>query len=131
MSSFDENTFEEQSNLPYRPYEPYSPYVDAVPSTEHSTFYQGNLPVAHPDPAATVPSEKIPVRSTKMPKAQALALVRKWKRALVAGSIVAFGILSGLVAANAVSANTNQQTPASNTNNNTTTTPSDNGSFFN
>ncbi|GCE18745.1 hypothetical protein [Dictyobacter kobayashii] len=135
MPSFDENTFEGQSNLPYRPYEQYGPYVDAVPSTEHSTFYQNQLPPVQPAPARTIHAEKTPARSTKMPKAEALALVRKWKRGLVAGSLVAFGLLSGLVAANAVSANANQQTPASNpdtnNSNNTTTTPSDNGGFFN
>ena len=132
MSFYDENTLEGQSALPYQPYEQYGPYVDAVPSTEYNnTFYQRNLPQALPPPARTVPSEKIPGRSPRMPKAEALALVRKWKRGLVAGSLVTFGVLSGLVVTNAVSANTNQQTPASNSNNTNITTPSDNGGFFN
>ncbi|GHO85543.1 hypothetical protein [Dictyobacter formicarum] len=131
MSFFDENTLEGQSALPYQPYEQYGPYVDAVPATEYNTLYQQNPPQALPPPARTAPSEKMPGRSPRMPKAEALALIRKWKRGLVAGSLVAFGVLSGLVVTNAVSANTKQQTPASNSNNTNITTPSDNGGFFN
>ncbi|GCE04835.1 hypothetical protein [Dictyobacter aurantiacus] len=134
MSFYDENTLDGQSALPYRSYEQYGPYVDAVPSTKYSPnpYYQQNLQQALPPPARTAPSEKIPGRSPRMPKSEALALARRWKRALVAGSLVAFGVLSGLVFTNAVSANSNQQTPANNNNNNTNvTTPSDNGGFFN
>lgn len=140
MSFFDENTLEGQSALPYRPYEQYGsydqygPYVDAVPSTAYndSSDQQHLQQTALPPSARIAPSEKIPGPPLRMPKAEALALARKWKRGLVAASLVAFGILSGLVVTNAVSANSNQQTPTNSNNNNTNvTTPSDDGGFFN
>ncbi|HZS79329.1 MAG TPA: hypothetical protein VFA41_22135 [Ktedonobacteraceae bacterium] len=54
----------------------------------------------------------------RMPKAQALALVKKLKQWLVAASIISFGILSGLAAGHVVSSannttTTNKATPTS------------------
>ncbi len=68
--------------------------------------------------------------STRMPKAQALALVRSLKKYLIIGSVVAFGILSGLAAKHAtgVSASQIPQTPAINAP--SSPTPFDSGGFF-
>ncbi len=64
----------------------------------------------------------------RLSKAEALTFVGKCKQWLIAGSIVAFGILSGVVAGHAVGSTSNQATPASN--GGPTTAPSNNGSFL-
>jgi len=72
----------------------------------------------------------------RLSKAEALTFVGKCKKWLIAGSIVAFGILSGVVAGHAVGSTSNQATPASNggpttsSSNGSTTSPSNNGSFL-
>ena len=68
--------------------------------------------------------------STRMPKAQALALVRSLKKYLIIGSVVAFGILGGLAAKHAtgVSASQIPQTPALNAP--SSPAPFDSGGFF-
>ena len=63
----------------------------------------------------------------RLSKAEALAFVGACKKWLVAGSIVTFGILSGLVAGHIVGATSSQAAPASNT---PATSPSSDGSFF-
>ena len=69
-------------------------------------------------------------------KAEAQTIVGKCKQWLIAGSIVAFGILSGVVAGRAVESTSNQATPASNggptisSSNGSTTSPSNIGSFL-
>ena len=64
-----------------------------------------------------------PVKPRKS-KAETLSFVHECKKWLVAGSIVAFGLLGGLVAGHAVGTTSNQATPASNT---PATSPSTNG----
>ncbi len=76
----------------------------------------------------------MPVRSAqarlatpRKSKAESLAFVRKCKKWLLAGSVVAFGILSGLTAGHVIGTASNQATPASNT---PATSPSSGGGFF-
>ena len=66
-------------------------------------------------------SSRTPVRSSsamppppRLSKVEARTLVEKCKRWLIAGSIVAFAILSGLVVGNGLGATSPQGTPASN-----------------
>ena len=61
-------------------------------------------------------------------KAETLTFVHECKKWLIAGSIVTFGLLGGLVAGHAVGTTSNQATPASNT---PATSPSTGGGFFN
>jgi hypothetical protein len=62
-----------------------------------------------------------------MSKAEALEFIDECKRWLIAGSIIVFGILSGLVAAHVTGTTSNQATPGSNA---PTTSPSSGGGFF-
>jgi hypothetical protein len=85
-----------------------------------------------PYPAQTRPKQAKQVTPRKS-KAETLAFVHECKKWLVAGSIVTFGLLGGLVAGHAVGTTSTQATPASNT---PSTSPStngggDNGGFFN
>jgi hypothetical protein len=70
----------------------------------------------------------------RMSKAEALLLVDRCKKWLVAGSIVAFGVLAGLVAGHVIGSSShaanqsnNQATPAPDS---SSTSPSNNGGFF-
>lgn len=76
----------------------------------------GTMPQRPAQPAhAAKPKSTQP----RMPKAQALELVKKLKQWLVAASIISFGILSGLAAGHVISSassnttTTNQATPTS------------------
>jgi hypothetical protein len=60
-------------------------------------------------------------------KAETLTFVHECKKWLIAGSIVTFGLLGGLVAGHAIGTTSNQATPASNT---PATSPSTGGGFF-
>lgn len=64
----------------------------------------------------------------RMPKSQALALVRSLKKALIIASIVAFGVLSGLAASHATGVTASQG--PSITNPASPTSPSNSGGFF-
>ena len=75
-------------------------------------------------------SEQVKPTTPRMSKAEALAFVEQCKKWLVAGSMVAFGVLSGLVAGHvigpssqAANQSNNQAAPSFNS-------PSDNGGFF-
>jgi hypothetical protein len=52
--------------------------------------------------------------SSRMSKAEALTIVRRCKRWLIAGSLVAFGVLSALVASHVVGSTSDQAPSASN-----------------
>lgn len=121
------------------PYEPYRGYTTAPSHTRQQTFAVPGAPRMTRDDIARTPS----IRSTmpayseqkkpatpRMSKAEALEVVDQCKRWLVAGSIVAFSVLSGLVAGHVVGSSSqgadqsnNQSTPSFNS-------PSNNGGFF-
>ena len=70
----------------------------------------------------------------RMSKAEALTIVRRCKKWLIAGSLVAFGIVSALVTGHVVGTTSVQATPASNNQitptSNAPATSSSDGSFF-
>ncbi len=86
-----------------------------------------------PNPSQARPKQAKPVTPRKS-KAETLAFVHECKKWLVAGSIVTFGLLGGLVAGHAVGTTSSQANPA---NNSPSTSPStnggngNNGGFFN
>jgi hypothetical protein len=112
----------EQSSLPYQPYRGRS---DPFLLSQQQEFVSTPPPtVASPvTPARSAPATSTP---TRLSKAEALEFVGTCKRWLIAGSIVAFGILSGLVAGHVTGATASQAAPASNP---PTTSPSDGGFF--
>lgn len=127
--------FYPDANDPYRqPAVPYQPYRGQT----NSTMPQRNEVVSRSTTTrATTPytmqarsAQARPVKPRKS-KAETLAFVHECKKWVVAGSIVTFGLLGGLVAGHAVGTAANQATPASNT---PATSPSTNGGgggFFN
>ena len=127
--------FYPDANDPYRqqaiPYQPYggqnTPMMPQQNSVAASTSATRAVP---PYPAQARPKQARPVTQRKS-KAETLAFVHECKKWLIAGSIVAFGLLGGLVAGHAVGTTSNQATPANNT---PATSPSTNGGgggFFN
>ncbi len=123
--------FHPDANDPYRqPSLPYQPYVTQT----NPTISQRNE-VLSPSPTPRAASshntharyaQARPVTPRKS-KAEVLAFVHACKKWLVAGSIVTFGLLGGLVAGHAVGTTSNQATPASNA---PATSPSTGGGFF-
>jgi hypothetical protein len=102
------------------------------------TMPRRNETVVPSPPQQAATSYPMQVRSTQVrpvaprkSKAETLTFVHEFKKWLVAGSIVTFGLLGGLVAGHAVGTESKQVTPASNT---PATSPSTNdpgGGFFN
>src|SRR6266516_5141612 len=123
--------FYPDANDPYRqPAVPYQPYggqnAQMMPQQNNvvaSTSATRGIP---PYPTQARPMQARPVTPRKS-KAETLAFVHECKKWLVAGSIVTFGLLGGLVAGHAVGTTSNQATPASNT---PATSPSTGGGFF-
>lgn len=125
------------------PDEPYREYV-AIPSRsrQQSLAAQSAAPVSQVATARTSPARStMPARSEqkkpvppRMTKAEALDLVDQWKRWLVAGSIVAFGILSGLAAGHAIGSSSQQTSQPDNQDapffNSPSNSPYDNGGYF-
>lgn len=110
---------------PTLPYQPYIGPIDALVSRQQET-----LPPRTSTPSRTAMPAR-PARAElaqpRMSKAEALEFIDECKRWLIAGSIIVFGILSGLVAAHVTGATSNQATPASNV---PSTSPSSGGGFF-
>jgi hypothetical protein len=112
---------------------PYMGHTDPLLSQRQEVVSRPTTPKAGPSHTTSARSSQATSAQPRLSKAEALAFVRTCKRWLVAGSIVTFGILSGLVAGHVVGTTftqatpTNQATPASNT---PTTSPSSDGSFF-
>lgn len=118
---------------PTLPYQPYKTHPDPLLSRQREVV---STPTTRPvSPSRTTlahPSNAAPA-SPRLSKAQALELVHTCKKCLIAGSIVVFGILTGLVAGHVTGTTSNQATPASNTPSTTspsTTSPSTGGGFF-
>lgn len=126
------------------PYEPYKGYTTNPSRSRQQTFAaQSTMPAPRVDVARTTParpamqvrSEQKKPATPRMSKAEALEVVDQCKRWLVAGTMVAFGVISGLVAGHVIgSANqsNNQSAPSINTPSNSPSinSPSNNGGFF-
>jgi hypothetical protein len=126
---------------PSVPYEPYRGYTTNPSRSQQQTFAS---PFAMPQAGIRDTSPDRPVRpayieqakplTQRMSKVEALELVGQFKRWLVAGSFVIFGVLSGLVAGHVIgtsgqAANQSDNQPAPSLNS-PSTSPSDNGGFF-
>lgn len=119
-----------QPSLPYQPYRGHA----------HSLLSQQQECVSRPATSRAGSSQSGPARSLQAPsgspdlsKAEALAFVSQCKRWLVAGSLVAFGILSGLVAGHVTGTTSSQATSANQaapTSNAPATSSSSDGGFF-
>ncbi len=127
----DANDPYRQQTAPYQPYRqqtvPNQPYAEQnaqmLPQQNNMTTQTStNRGVPH-YPATARPEQAKPVVPRKS-KAETLAFVHECKKWLVAGSIVTFGLLAGLVAGHAVGTTSNRATPANNT---PSTSPSTNG----
>jgi len=104
--------FDPDAENPYRqPPLPYQPYKGNP--TQQQQFAPPS-PLRRDDSSHVTPARPSQAKSAppRLSKAEALAFVAKCKIWLVAGSFVAFGILSGLVAGHVVGATSNQAPPA-------------------
>jgi hypothetical protein len=140
----DANNPYKQPPLPYQSYRGYPnpplsqqqefvpPSTTARASASHSSYAAS----VRSSQAGSTPSRQSSAKSAspRLSKAEALALVGTCKKWLVAGSVVAFGILSGLVAGHVVGStsttSTQSTTPASNAPATSPNSPSSNGGFF-
>lgn len=127
----DANDPYSQQKIPYQSYRqqsaPYQPNMGQS-SQMMPTQYTSNAKIPQnravpPYQGQYRPKQAKPVTPRKS-KAETLAFVHECKKWLVAGSIVTFGLLGGLVAGHAVGTTSNQATPANNT---PSTSPSTNG----
>ena len=127
--------FYPDANDPYRqqtiPYQPYGGQnTQMMPQQNNVAASTSTSRAVSPYPATTRPKQARPITPRKS-KAETLAFVHECKKWVVAGSIVTFGLLGGLIAGHAVGTTSNQATPANNT---PATSPSTNGGgggFFN
>jgi hypothetical protein len=110
-----------QQTVPYKSYSGQNPQM--MPQQNNMAALTSTNQVVPSYPTQARPSQAKPVKPRKS-KAEALAFVHECKKWLVAGSIVTFGLLGGLVAGHAVGTTSNQATPANNT---PSTSPSTNG----
>lgn len=125
---------------PPLPYQPYRGQTDPSPSQQQafiSPYATPRATVARttssrpPKPVLAAPARSA---TPRMSKTEALEFVEQCKKWLVAGSIVTFGVLAGLVAGHLIGSSSqaanqsnNQAGPGPNSSN---TSPSDNGGFF-
>jgi hypothetical protein len=113
-----------QQSLSYQSYEAYSD--PRIPKRNETV---SPSPLTQENMARTLQVRPYQARpnTPRKSKAETLAFVHECKKWLVAGSVIAFGLLGGLVAGHAVGTTSNQATPASNT---PATSPSTGGGFF-
>jgi hypothetical protein len=118
--------FYPDANDPYR--QPELPYQPDGGQTNPTMSQRNEIVSSSPIPRAAMPStmqarsaQARPVKPRKS-KAETLTFVHECKKWLIAGSIVTFGLLGGLIAGHAVGITSNQATPA--------TSPSTGGGFF-
>jgi hypothetical protein len=115
MSYFDENN-------EYRPmpYQSYGQYVDDTLAQSPDSEYEYDddaeteafLAEKRSSRLRMSSAEKLnPPTQSRMPKAEALSIVRRLKGWVIAGSLVAFGLLSALVASHTVSASSQTTSP--------------------
>jgi len=117
-----------QPAIPYQPYEGQN--AQMMPQQNNMAASTSTNRAVPPYPAQTRPKQVRPVTPRKS-KAETLSFVHECKKWLVAGSIVTFGLMGGLVAGHAVGTTSNQATPANNTPATSPSTNGGNGGFFN
>ncbi len=126
--------FYPDENNPYgQPPLHYMEYTDPLHSQRQEGVSRPTTPKAGSSPITSARSSQATSARPRLSKAEALAFVSACKKWLVAGSLVTFGILSGLVAAHVVGTTFTQATPANQAapaSNTPTTSPSSDGSFF-
>ena len=127
--------FYPDANDPYRqqaiPYQPYGGQnTQMMPQQNNVAVSTSTTRAVSPYPAQARPKQARPVTPRKS-KAETLTFVHECKKWLVAGSIVTFGLLGGLVAGHAVGTTSNQATPANNTPATSPSTNGGDGGFFN
>ena len=127
--------FYPDANDPYRqPAIPYQSYkrqnTQMMPQQNNVAASTSTTRGVPPYPAQALPKQARQVTPRKS-KAETLSFVHECKKWLVAGSIVTFGLLGGLIAGNAVGTTSNQATPANNTPATSPSTNGGDGGFFN
>ena len=127
--------FYHDANDPYRqqaiPYQPYGGQnTEMMPQQNNVAASTSTSRAVPPYPAQARPKQAKPVTPRKS-KAETLSFVYECKKWLVAGSIVTFGLLGGLIAGHAVGTTSNQATPANNPPATSPSTNGGNGGFFN
>ena len=112
MSNFD--TFDEyrQSSVPYQPNERYAPVQSFQGGNVPPRDTQAQRPRPYPKLQPSLQEQK-PATPARMPKAQALALLRKVKRGIVVASFLGFGTFSALALGHTVGATTQQASTTS------------------
>lgn len=126
--------FYPDENNPYgQPSVPYTGYTNPLLPQRQEVVSRPTTPRAGSSHITSACSSQATSAQPRLSKAEALAFVRACKKWLIAGSIVTFGLLSGLVAGHVVGTTFTQATPANQTapaSNTPTTSPSSDGSFF-
>jgi len=127
--------FYPDANDPYRqpsiPYQPYGEQNAQIMPQQKSMAASTSTNRAVPTyPAQARRKQAKPITPRKS-KAETLSFVHECKKWLVAGSIVTFGLLGGLVAGHAVGTTSSQATPANNTFSTSPSTNGGDGGFFN
>jgi hypothetical protein len=127
--------FYPDANDPYRQqailYQPYGGQnTHIMPQQKNVAASTSTSRAVPPYPATARPKQARPVTPRKS-KAETLSFVHECKKWLIAGSIVTFGLVGGLVAGHAVGTTSNQATPANNTPATSPSTNGGNGGFFN
>ena len=127
--------FYPDANDPYRqPSIPYQPYggqnAQMMPQHYNNAASTSTNRAVTTYPVLARPKKAKQVTPRKS-KAETLTFVHECKKWLVAGSIVTFGLLGGLVAGHAVGTTSNQATPANNTPATSPSTNGGDGGFFN
>jgi hypothetical protein len=129
--------FYPDANDPYRrqavPYQPYGGQNAQMMPQQNNFAASTSTNRAVTQYTATASPKLSSPASQRKSKAETLAFVHECKKWLVAGSIVTFGLLGGLIAGHAVGTTSSQANPANNT---PATSPSTNGGggnggFFN
>jgi hypothetical protein len=126
--------FYPDANDPYRqqtaPYQPYAGQnAQMMPQQNNMAASTSTNRAVPPYPAQIRSKHARPVTPRKS-KAETLSFVHECKKWLVAGSIVTFGLLGGLIAGHAVGTTSTQATPANNTPSTAPSTNGGNGGFF-
>ena len=111
--------FYQDANDPYRqqtvPYQNYSGQNAQMLPQQNNMAASTSTKRAAPTYSAQARLKQAKSVKPRKSKAETLAFVHECKKWLVAGSIVTFGLLGGLVAGHAIGTTANQATPANNT----------------
>src|SRR5436190_23537248 len=134
----DANDPNRQQTVPYQPYRQQTVPYQHYRGQNSQLMPQQNNMAASTSTNRAVPTYPTQARSKqakpvtpRKSKAETLAFLHECKKWLVAGSIVIFGLLGGLVAGHAVGTTSNQATPANNTPATSPSTNGGDGGFFN